>query len=185
MVFTSKDEIFMGYVSFREGKMKKNETTKSHSFKKNLALCCYSWPFYLRIPDTPCAQNPPDIPERSCGFNWESLQLRATLWWTNMATEIPIFNRRYIFTRSIFCCHVSLLEGYFFYPKNPTRTNRPPWLNPHNLLQGNRVTNGDLWTPSKWRNGQHDVTAFFGEADMKAAIWQSSMCLQLRKLLGR
>ena len=26
--------------------------------------------------------------------------------------EIPIFNRRYyIFTRSIFCCHVSLLEG--------------------------------------------------------------------------
>ena len=22
-----------------------------------------------------------------------------------------IFNRRYIFTRSIFCCHVSLLEG--------------------------------------------------------------------------
>ena len=34
-----------------------------------------------------------------------------TLWWTNMAIEIPIFNRRYIFTRSIFCCHVNLLEG--------------------------------------------------------------------------
>ena len=35
-----------------------------------------------------------------------------TLWWTNMAAmKSPIFNRRYIFKRSIFYCHVSLLEG--------------------------------------------------------------------------
>ena len=34
-----------------------------------------------------------------------------TLWWTNMAIEISIFNRRYIFKRFILYCHVSLLEG--------------------------------------------------------------------------
>jgi len=36
---------------------------------------------------------------------------------TNMAIELkpPIFNRRYIFNkRSVFCCHVSLLEGILF-----------------------------------------------------------------------
>ena len=42
-------------------------------------------------------------------------------WWPKLLTapsgeltwqlKSPIFNRRYIFTRSILCCHVSLLEG--------------------------------------------------------------------------
>ena len=38
-------------------------------------------------------------------------QWTSKLWWANMTgLKSPIFNRRYIFKRSIFCCHVSLPE---------------------------------------------------------------------------
>ena len=76
-----------------------------------------------------------------------------TLWWTNMAIEIPIFNRRYIFTRSIFCCHVSLLEGtqsviplsyYILYPN---------W---ERILRVSRFSNDstrEFWPPSSFQKG--------------------------------